>query len=153
MGVKQLKQKFNPWLISRGIERINSFQKTALPAWHSAMKRFPPAQRPSSFVISPHANQFQDVHQLHATYSRQVKSSQSFVRSQKHIGPLNTTKPPSIVYSEDIIRDTFYNQHKWELVRPIQLTANQQNINWTSIHGSPAQKLSGEWYYQSYRPF
>ncbi len=85
-----------------------------LPAWYSAMEKFPPSQ---NLLRSP--LQFRKKTKRHKFYTN--------THSQKHL-KTKIPRPRPIYYMEDRLRREFYRDHPYELLRPQILMENNDRI-------------------------
>src|ERR1043165_7006753 len=86
-----------------------------LPAWYSAMEKFPPRQ-----------NLLRDPLQSRKSKKRHWLSNTKS-HSQKHL-KTKVPRPPTIHYMEDRLRREFYRDHPYELWRPQILMENNDDI-------------------------
>ncbi|KAI8902641.1 mitochondrial ribosomal protein S25-domain-containing protein [Globomyces pollinis-pini] len=110
------------------------------------MELYPPAPKPLKQVIPEQVGQFLPDDYRITRFNAQLENTTKNNRNQRIKQVSYTTTAPEIIYKEDIIRNTFYTQHPFELDRPRDITKNYTNLEWTSIYGSDTVKvpLSGE---------
>jgi len=68
----------------------------------------------------------------------------------KLVKPKHTYRPQRITYEEDELRQTFYQDHPWELARPRVVLETDgkdaRRLDWSRGPLQPGVQLTGEWY-------
>ncbi len=113
--MKKIKLRNNPFKIAETAKLKMEFKQiTKPPLWLNAMQLYPLAPKPLKQIITKDHSQFKN-------------------KDTQHI----TKTVPKITFEEDIIRQVFYEQHPFELDRPVYLIDKSQyeQQDWSTIHG------------------
>lgn len=106
--------------------RVMPKQQVVEPPWYSVLYDVPPSEtmtRPAAV-------------QLRKPNPRQKR-------------PKNVYRPQRIVFPEDSLRQTFFQDHPWELARPRMILESDGKdshvLDWSKGVRQPGMALSGEW--------
>jgi small subunit ribosomal protein S23 len=149
-SVFQLKTKKNPYKLTDTVDRLRTAGiLRSKPIWYEAVSTNPPlsTHRCVSRVVPEELGMFVS----EGAKSRSITAFSEYKRvNPKFYKAQVTKKAPLIHYPEDSIRERFYKEHPFELMRPrmiIEVEEELKERNWETIYGGNRNaQVTGEKY-------